>query len=504
MHVLEAAESIQQNTADRHTMNEAENAKEAENLRKNQPACVIVGASHAGVNCAFELRKQGFEGQIVVIDTDKHLPYHRPPLSKAYLNTPVNEPPPKLKSEQAYANANITLMLGVKVTGINTQHKVVDTQSVDAPFTRLVLAYTHLVLATGASPIIPPINGLKECISAAKAKPLNNILVMRNADDAIALKAFINQVNKPISAFHALVVGAGYIGLEAAASLRKLGGKVTVIEREHRPLARVASEEVSQFVSALHSNHGVKLICNDSVTALLRTPTAETDNGQTNNASYQVLCESGAHYHADCLLIGVGVTVNNDLAQSAGLQLDKSGIRVDGRMQTSNPHIWAIGDCTVFAHQEYGDNTHIESVQNALEQAKVAAQCIAVVNKKNSQSTAGSALAGMPCTPGPSNNEAFSVKAAIYKAIPWFWSDQFNSKLQIAGLTIDTDKTVVRVESESVRSIWHFNGNVLRCVEAINSPKAYVLGSKWIAQQRVIDKAQLADASVSLTSLSTS
>lgn len=477
----------------RQTVSSDNNIDAGESKNDGLQRCVIVGASHAGVNCAFALRKQGFEGSIVVIDTDKYLPYHRPPLSKAYLNTLVDEPPLKIKSENAYAKANITLMLGFKVMDVNVRNNLLDMHLVEDPTTKRALTYTYLVLATGASPVIPPIKGLKIKNQEVRKKTSTNILVMRNADDAIALKLLINNAHKTNQGFHALVLGAGYIGLETAASLRKIGAEVTVIEREQRPLARVASEEVSKFISALHSNRGVNLICNDSVIEL-----SQNSNTKGSSASFQVLCKSGAKYSVDCLIVGVGVIVHTDLAQRAALQLDEGYIRVDGRMKTSNSNIWAIGDCTVFEHREYGDSTHIESVQNAVDQAKIAAESIASSAEKYSQ-TADVEL--------PSSTlEQFNIDAppstpSRYNATPWFWSDQFDSKLQIVGLIKNTDNQITRFDSDRECSIWHFEGDVLRCVEAINSPKAYVLGSKWIAEKINIDKALLADTSVSLISL---
>lgn len=447
----------------------------------NQQTCVIIGASHAGVTCAFELRKQGFAGRILLVDGGKHLPYHRPPLSKAYLSVPVGEPPPKLKSEAAYTKANIELLLGVNATYISTDKKMVYVKSISAPFEQRKLVFTHLVLATGATPIIPPVDGLNGCFEKARENTQNNVLVMRNADNAMALKALVNNPNKPIADFHAVVIGAGYIGLEAASSLRKAGAQVTVIERESRPLARVASEEVSQFVETLHRHQGVNVMCNEAVVSVAPSASQVTPKKEVT-AQYDVVCNSGKRLLVDCILIGAGVCINTELAASANLQIEKRAIRVDGRMQTSNDIIWAIGDCTVFPHPEYGNDTHIESVQNALEQAKIAAKNVTLSTNQDTICRTG-------------------ITPSAYCAIPWFWSDQFDIKLQIAGLMQSADTRILRIDSEHARSIWHFKGDTLCCVEAINSPKAYVLGSKWIAAHAVIDPQKLIDPSIDLTTL---
>lgn len=418
--------------------------------------CVIVGASHAGVNCAFELRKQGFDKRIVLIDADEHLPYHRPPLSKAFLNTSLEDAPAPLKAQSAYEKANVELLLGVKVTAVNSEANSLTIVHSSVTKTE-TLEYTYLVLATGASPIVPPIPGI------TKAK---NCLVMRNANDALALKSMLKKYRDTVADFHVVVIGAGFIGLEAAASLRKAGANVTVLERESRILARVASETISDHVARIHRQHRTNIVCKRNVQAV----EYDSDDGVQ-----WVVCDNGERYRADAILMGVGVRVNSELATQAGINLYNGAVCINAHMQTSSEAIWAIGDCTSFPHPEYGDNTHIESVQNALEQAKVAAKNIQQV----SVARAHSRVAIM----------------ATYEATPWFWSDQYDMKLQMVGLISKANNHVVREESETALSIWHFTDTRLVGVEAINSPKSYVLGAKALSNNALLDKTKLSDPS---------
>lgn len=434
-------------------------------ITKSENVCVIVGASHAGVTCAFEMRKQGFSGRLVLIDADSHLPYHRPPLSKAFLNTPLEDGPAPLKAQSAYDRADIDLLLGVMVTAVNvgdcTLNLTYDGGAEGNTFE--TLEYTQLVLATGASPIIPAIQGVSEA---------ENCLVMRNANDALALKSLLNTKRDSLSNFHVVVVGAGYIGLEAASSLRKSGVNVTVIEREARILARVASETMSSHVASVHQEHGTNIVCQRNVQAV------ERDSEQ---GTQWIVCDNGERYRADAILLGIGVRVNNELANQASLACFKGAICVNTHMQTSNKTIWAIGDCTSFTHPEYGNNVHIESVQNALDQAKVAAkniQQVCMADDKHDVSTLVS-----------------------YESTPWFWSDQYEMKLQIVGLNGSADNQVIRKESVNALSVWHFKGEKLVSIEVVNSPKSYVAGSKIINNALIIDKGKLANSKQPLTDL---
>lgn len=447
--------------------------------------CLIIGASHAGVTCAFELRKQGYKGAIYLIDEEEHLPYHKPPLSKAFLlaqtqNNGGEPQPPLLKAKSAYDEANIGCLLGYRVLDVNTDiseltvvrsvsslnanSKVEDVTASEIPHN---IAYENVVMATGGSPIVPPIEGI---IEEGKER---NIHVMRSADDVVALKKGIRHLQALYAAekrveksLNLVVIGAGYIGLEAAASLAKMGVKVTVIEREERILARVASEAISQYVSQLHNRHGVNLVTNAQVVRV-----------SSSEGEHHIQCSNNQNYTADMILVGVGVKINSKLAFDAGINTHPEfgeGIVVNRRMETNAANVWAIGDCTVFPDTTDGaslnirEYSHVESVQNALDQAKVAAANICGVHSE-------------------------------YTSVPWFWSDQFEAKLQIVGLRKGVTFSIVRQENTQTLSVWHFADEKLVCVEAINAPKAYVLGGRWIAQHARINLDSLTNITTPLT-----
>lgn len=403
---------------------------------EEQSICVVVGASHAGVNVAFALRREGWEGQIIVYDSDPELPYHRPPLSKTYLLNEGEMAGTLLKSEESYAQENIQLNLGMQVAAIDAEAKEIKLA------TGLVQHYDTLVLATGARPLIPAIPGLE------KAK---HIFPLRTMADVTGIRSALEaKPNKKV-----VVIGGGYIGLEIAASLKKIGAAVTILEREDRILARVTAPEMSSFFHKLHAANKVAVLTGKNVTTV-----------ETTNESTKVSCADGSCYEADVLIVGVGICVNTELAQQAGLEIE-NGIKVNQAARTSNEHIYAIGDCTFHYNQHYDRFVRLESVQNAIDQAKVAAAAI-------------------------------SGKEVVYNAIPWFWSDQFDVKLQIVGLSEGYDDMVIRREEkeEACFSIWYFKDDQLLSVDAINNAKAYVLGTKFIKSGVLIDKTKLADNSI--------
>ncbi|WNH11957.1 NAD(P)/FAD-dependent oxidoreductase [Thalassobellus suaedae] len=397
--------------------------------------CVVIGASHAGVNLAFSLRKEGWEGSILLFDKDPEIPYHRPPLSKTYLS---NEEVNVLKSAESYQKENINLNLGVLVRSINRTDKTIMLSDGTNQ------AYDKLVLATGARPIIPPISGIE---TATHLYPL------RTAEDVGHIRnAFHTSKNKRV-----VILGGGYIGLETAASIKKLGGTVTVLERETRILARVTAPEMSDFFMNLHAENGVEVLTDKNVTAI---------NG--TNGVNMVICTDESQFEADIIVIGVGIRVNSELANSAGLVIE-NGILVDETACTNDKDIFAIGDCTFHYNPHYNRHVRLESVQNAVDQAKVAAAAI--------------------CDKHP-----------VYNTIPWFWSDQYDAKLQMVGLSEGYNETLIRKEeSESTKiSIWYFKDDILLAVDAINNPKAFVLGTKFIKDGSKIDKSKLVDVSVPL------
>ncbi len=404
----------------------------SDNLTK-ESICVVIGASHAGVNLAFSLRKEGWEGAILLFDKDPEIPYHRPPLSKTYLS---NEDVNVLKSAESYQKENINLNLGILVRSINRTDKTI-TLSDGTNQT-----YDKLVIATGARPIIPPIPGIEKA---------THLYPLRTAEDVGHIRnAFHASKNKRV-----VIIGGGYIGLETAASIKKIGGVVTVLERETRILARVTAPEMSDFFMNLHAENGVEVLTDKNVTTIGNSKGVNT-----------VTCADGSQFEADIIIVGVGIRVNLELAKEAGLVIE-NGILVDETACTNDNDIYAIGDCTFHFNPHYNCYVRLESVQNAVDQAKVAAAAI-------------------------------SGKQPIYNTIPWFWSDQYDVKLQMVGLSEGYNETLIRKEeSESTKtSIWYFKDDTLLAVDAINNPKAFVLGTKFIKDGSNIDKSKLADTSV--------
>ncbi|WP_087504888.1 NAD(P)/FAD-dependent oxidoreductase [Neiella marina] len=402
--------------------------------------CVIIGASHAGVNAAFALRKEGWSGPITLIDADPHLPYHRPPLSKAYLTSDDDINSHLLKPISSYQQNDIELKLGVAV------------EELDAKTNTLLLAngeqltFGKLIIATGAHAFVPPIAGL------ADAK---NVFTLRNAEDVNRIRETYRNLAEQ-QRQRVAVIGGGYIGLETAASLRKMGADVTVIERESRILARVTTAQMSKFFTDLHQQRGVDIATDKQVDAI-----------SVSDSGYVLRCADATEIQCDMVIIGVGVSVNTKLAAQAELMLE-NGIAVNAYGQTSNPAIYAIGDCSYHHNPHYDRKLRLESVQNAVDQAKVAA----------------AHLCGKPQT---------------YDAIPWFWSDQYDVKLQMVGLSDDHDEAITRQEIEPNKfSVWYFKQHELVAVDAVNQAKAYVLGTKLIKTRQAVNKAHVADTSIEL------
>ena len=412
-----------------------------------EKTCLIIGASHGGVTAAFQLRKEGWLGKIVLIDADPVFPYHRPPLSKTHLTESDASGPAVLKAQAAYEKDKIELQLGKKVTQLDTSQHQVQLETGEA------LNYDKLILATGASAFIPPIQGLSE---------VSNAYTLRTANDVEQIKTAFNQS----SAKRVVIIGGGYIGLETAASFKKLGAEVTVIERESRLLARVTSPEMSAFFEELHAENGVQIQTNQSVTAI-----SENEHGISVSCLHAD--QSMSQYEADIIVVGVGVSVNQALAEQAGIEVNQSvvkGIVIDEHCRTSHPDVYAIGDCT-YHHNPYYDRwLRLESVQNAVDQAKTASSNIR----------------------GKTNN---------YDALPWFWSDQFNIKLQMVGLATGYNELVIRKEltDEHKFSVWYFKDDTLLAVDAVNHAKAYVLGTKLLKARNTINRHVLADSASELS-----
>lgn len=394
---------------------------------------VVVGAGQAGSSLVVKLRNSGFESEVTLIGAEKAPPYQRPPLSKKYLLGEMDVERLYLRPLDFYAEQNITLRLGETVTAVDAVAKTISVGDDTLP-------YDHLVFTTGSDPRRLP---------AAIGGDLNGVYVVRGLDDVDAMEPEF----KPDR--HVLIIGGGYIGLEAAAVAAKLGLRVTLVEMADRILQRVACSETSDFFRDLHARHGVdiregvglnKLTGGDRVTA------AELTDGTTIDV--------------DFVIAGVGITPSVALAELAGCEIE-NGIKTDAQGRTSVDGIWAAGDCASFPYK--GDRIRLESVPNAIEQAELIA----------------SNLLG-------AENE--------YVAKPWFWSDQFDVKLQIAGLNTGFDHVVSRVTDTSA-SFWYYQGDALLAVDAMNDPRAYMIGKRLIEAGKSPDRAAVADLSVELKSL---
>lgn len=373
---------------------------------------IVIGASHAGSQLALHLRKCGWEGEIVLIGAESHLPYHRPPLSKAVMSGDKTPEQILLRPPAMYEKQAITLKLGCIVDSIEREQKVVTLSNGEQ------LNYQKLAICTGARPLKLPLGD-----------GLEGVHYLRTLDDVLAIKAELDQVNRVV------VVGGGYIGLEAAAVLAKSGKQVTVLERESRLLQRVTGETLSDYFKALHQHHGVDIVTGCEVTAI---------NGEGRVS--EVVTAGGQVYAADLVIVGIGVVPETGLAEQAGLRLE-NGIAVNDRSQTSDADIYAAGDCSSHPSALYQRSIRLESVQNANDQSRVAA----------------ANMCG---------------DAQQYTATPWFWSDQFDIKLQSAGLSAGYDETVVEGEASPENQagfvVKYYREGKLIAADCINRPKDFM------------------------------
>ena len=393
---------------------------------------VIVGAGHAGGSAAALLRQFGFEGSITLIGEEPLAPYQRPPLSKAWLKGEADGESLLLRPESFYPEHAIDLQLNTRVAAVDRAAKTVALANGET------VAYDIAILATGSNARKLPIPGANDPA----------ILELRTAAEADRLKAVLTPGKRLI------VVGAGYIGLEVAASARALGCAVVVVEREARVLPRVASEPRSAFFERYHRDHGVEILTSAAATTI-------------DAARNTLALADGRVVEGDAVLVGVGATACDALGAASGLACD-GGIVVDEEARTSDPSVYAIGDCTKRPLPFYGATLRLESVPNALEQAKQAA----------------ASICGKP-RPAPET--------------PWFWSDQYDLKLQIAGVSLDPDRLVIRGDVEANHfAVFHLKGDRLLAVEAVNAPAEFMAGKLLIAKAREVDADRLADVDVAM------
>jgi 3-phenylpropionate/trans-cinnamate dioxygenase ferredoxin reductase subunit len=397
---------------------------------------IVVGAAQAGLQLAESLRAEGYDGPLLVIGDEHHAPYQRPPLSKAFL---LGETAPDrlvLRGPEALSAKQIDLVTGVTVTGIDRAARTVTLSDGRS------LAYRGLGLTTGSRARTLPLPGAD----------LAGILVLRTIEDSRRIAEGIAKATRVV------VVGGGFIGLEIAAAASKAGKPVTVIEALERLLARTSTPIISKFFHEVHTSHGVDIRLDTQVTGFV---------GDTQVSG--VTTADGATHAGDLVVVGVGIIPNAELAQDCGVACDR-GIIVDDCSRTSDPLIVAAGDCTA---RRLADGTllRLESVQNAIEQAKSGA----------------AALLG---------------KERPFTAAPWFWSDQYDVRLQMAGLTAGYDDTVVRGSVEEKKfSLFYFKGDRLLAVDSINRAPDHTAARRLLDAGRSPTPQQAADEKFSLISL---
>ena len=373
---------------------------------------VVIGAGQAGSSLVAKLRSEGFDGEITLIGAEPVPPYQRPPLSKKYLLGEMALERLFLRPEQFYADQKITLRLGAPVTAIDASAKTVKVGGD-------VLQYDQLALTTGSHPRRLP---------AAIGGALHGVHVVRDLADVDGMVPAVEKGG------HVLIVGGGYIGLEAAAVASAKGLRVTVVEMAERILQRVACPETSDYFRALHQAHGVEIIEGIGLDRL---------NGEDHVTSARL--SDGREIDVDFVIVGVGITPATEAAKMAGVALE-NGILVDVHGRTSDPAIWAAGDCAAFPFRD--QILRLESVQNAIDQAE----------------TVACNMLGAD---------------ADYVPHPWFWSDQYDVKLQIAGLNLGYDQVVVR-KTEGAVSHWYYAKDTLLAVDAMNDPRNYMIGKRLI------------------------
>ena len=402
-----------------------------------QETVVIAGAGHAAGQVVATLKQKNFGGEIVLVGDEPCLPYQRPPLSKKFLAGELPAERLAFKPTSFYDDEHIDVRLNTHIDGIDRAVnclRLADGSEID---------YDRLVIAFGARARRMSVDGAG----------LAGVHYLRTIEDVNGIRAEIEAKGKLV------IVGAGYIGLEVAAVCRQLGMDVTVIEMADRVMSRVVSQQVSDFYHDEHTAQGVKLMLSTGLAAF---------QGKTRVESVQL--DNGESIPADFVIVGVGVIPNTELAAAAGLDVD-NGIVVDEQCRTSDPDIYAVGDCTSHPNSIYRRQLRLESVHNALEQAKTAASNICGDETRYSQ-------------------------------VPWFWSDQYDLKLQIAGLSQGFDQVVIRGDAANRNfACLYLEQGRLIAVDAINSPKEFVHSKALIASRAIINPELLANTDIALKEL---
>ena len=399
---------------------------------------LVIGGGQAAAQATASLRLWGYEGGLRLIGDEEALPYQRPPLSKAYLKGEMDEERLYFKPADWYEAQNVEVSLNTRATAIDRSARMVAlSDGASAP-------YDALLLATGSRPRPLPLAGAT----------LKGVHELRDLRDVDGLKSQVTTGKNMV------IVGAGYIGLEAAAVARQLGANVTVLEMAPRVLARVTSPVMSEFYTQIHQKYGVNIMTG------ARLETLDGEDGRIKSATLA----DGTSLPADIVLIGIGILPNQELAAEAGIAC-KNGILVDEDARTNDPRIFAAGDCTVRPLVHYGRTGRLESVHNAIEQGKLAAAAIVGRDRPKLD-------------------------------VPWFWSDQYDVKLQIAGLSQDYDAHVLRGEPSSGHfAVFYFRAGKLIAVDAVNAAPEFIVAKKMIISGQTLAPEQLQDTSVSMKEL---
>ncbi len=398
---------------------------------------LIAGAGHGAGQVVATLKQKKFDGRIVLVGDEPYLPYQRPPLSKKFLAGELLPERLNFKPPGFYEEPGIELRLETTITGLDLGKRRREVEDGDA------IAYDKLVLALGARARELDVEGAE----------LPGVFYLRTIADVERIRESLDGSRRVV------IIGAGYIGMEVAAVTRSLGHEVTVVEMTDRVMSRVVSPEISDFFQIEHTNRGVKLRLGTGVTALAGKKRVKA-----------VVTDDGNEIPADIVIVGIGIVPNTELASRAGLATD-DGIVVDDHCRTSDADVYAVGDCTRHPNDIYGRELRLESVHNALEQAKTAAANLCGVETRHRQ-------------------------------VPWFWSDQYELKLQIAGLSEGYDDVVIRGNPAEQRfACLYLRDGRLIAVDAVNSPREFMQSKALIAEGRVLATEHLADPEVNLQDL---
>ena len=399
---------------------------------------IVVGAGQAGLQMVESVRRGGYDGRLTLIGDEDYLPYQRPPLSKQYMSEDMSDERLLFRPADYYEKKDVELILGAQVSAIDTQARTITVAG-------KIRQYTKLALVTGASVRRIPVPGAE----------LEGVCYLRSVADARYIRTRLSAGPQRVVA-----IGGGFIGLEMAASARELGHTVTVIEAQDRLMARVVAPLVSDYFRDLHVSHAVEILLHASVSRIERS----------NDGSLAVVLTDERSIPADLVVVGIGSIPHSELAEAAGL-ICNNGIVVDEFAQTSDPNVVAAGDCTMHKNARLEISHRLESVQNAVDQAKVAAATLLGESKP-------------------------------YEQIPWFWSDQFAAKLQMVGSSVGFDRTVLRGSPRDGEfSVFYFNHDALIGVDSINRPSDHVISRKLLAAGTVVPDEVIVDIEQNLKAL---